>query len=75
MSHMLGRLMAIDFGLATLSEASSAMIAGILQDSFSMTPWDVYIVITAVSVMVTLFWVTYFNKFLKNVPTFNEDKA
>lgn len=57
---MLGRVMAVDFGFATMCEAFSAMAAGILQDEFGMTAWDVYYLIHITGIAITSFWIVYF---------------
>jgi len=50
---MLGRVMAIDYALATLSEAFSAMCAGVLQDEVGLSAEQV-------SFLETLNWDQHF---------------
>ena len=41
---MLGRVLAVDYGLALLSEAAAAVIAGLLLDNFSLSPMQVSLI-------------------------------
>ena len=41
---MLGRVLAVDYGLALLSEATAAAIAGLLLDNLSLSPMQVSLI-------------------------------
>lgn len=56
-NDMLGRVSAVDYTAATLCEAMSAMLAGILQDFFALTPSGVCYVISLIS------WIMFFSWF------------
>ena len=58
-SSMLGRVMAIDYALATLSEAFSAMCAGVLQDEVGLSAEQVSFLETLVAVGTVAAWIIY----------------
>ena len=58
-SSMLGRVMAIDYALATLSEAFSAMCAGVLQDEVGLSAEQVSFLETLVAVGTLAAWIIY----------------
>jgi hypothetical protein len=57
---MLGRIMAVDYAIATLSEAISAIGGGLLQDKAEMTPEDVSYAMAIVALATSLLWTRYF---------------
>jgi uncharacterized membrane protein len=57
---MLGRVMALDYALATLSEAIAAMAGGLLQDKAKLTPESVSFIMGLVAVTTLLLWALYF---------------
>ncbi|KAL7464053.1 hypothetical protein ACHAXS_006762 [Conticribra weissflogii] len=62
-NHMLGRVMAVDYALATLSEAFSAMAGGMLQDDVGMTAEDVSFIMAVVGLVTLVVWGGYFTFF------------
>ena len=56
---MLGRVLSIDYGLALASESLSAMLAGILQDSFSLTAMQVSAVFATIGFFSFGLWLRY----------------
>lgn len=52
--------MAVDYALATLSEAVSAMCGGILQDDFGLSAEQVSYVMALVAVITLGIWGVYF---------------
>lgn len=57
--EMLGRVSAIDYGLATASEALSALMAGFLQDDIHMTAREVGFVMSIIAFVSWLLWLHY----------------
>jgi hypothetical protein len=57
---MLGRVMAVDYAFATLSEAISAMSGGLLQDKAAMTAEDISLVMTLIAIVTLVLWAAYF---------------
>mmetsp|Transcript_15811 Transcript_15811/g.19277 ORF Transcript_15811/g.19277 Transcript_15811/m.19277 type:complete len:525 (-) Transcript_15811:130-1704(-) len=53
---MLGRVMALDYGLALAGESVSAMLAGILQDNFGMSAMEVSNVFGGVAFFLFILW-------------------
>lgn len=58
-SDYLGRVVAVDFGLALTSEAFSAMAAGILQDNFDFTPREVSALMGILAIVFFFLWLYY----------------
>ncbi len=58
---MLGRIVATEFGLAMLTEAASAMLAGILQDNYHLSPDEVTYVMAGSSLFFFVLWLAYFS--------------
>jgi len=59
-NNMLGRVMAVDYALATLSEAFSAMAGGMLQDDVGMSAEDVSLIMAVVGLVTLVVWGVYF---------------
>ncbi|KAL3782140.1 hypothetical protein ACHAWO_007500 [Cyclotella atomus] len=59
-NNMLGRVMALDYALATLSEAIAAMAAGLLQDNAELTPESVSFIMALIAVITLFMWALYF---------------
>jgi predicted MFS family arabinose efflux permease len=59
-NNMLGRVMALDYALATLSEAIAAMAAGLLQDDAELTPESVSFIMALIAVITLFMWALYF---------------
>ena len=59
-SSMLGRVMAVDYALATLSEAFSAMCGGMLQDNAGLSAEEVSYVMAVVAFVTLAIWALYF---------------
>lgn len=57
--HVLGRVMAVEYAIATLMEALSAVFAGYSQDHFDMTPQGVSLVLSAMGTVIALMWSIY----------------
>ena len=57
---MLGRVMGVDYALATLSEALAAMAGGVLQDNAGMSPEQVSFVMAIVAFATLVLWTAYF---------------
>lgn len=53
---MLGRVMGIDLALAALGKASSAMLAGILQDNAGLSAEQVSLVMAVTAFVMTVLW-------------------
>eukprot|EP00581_Thalassiosira_minuscula_P014752 CAMPEP_0183721264 /NCGR_PEP_ID=MMETSP0737-20130205/13593_1 /TAXON_ID=385413 /ORGANISM="Thalassiosira miniscula, Strain CCMP1093" /LENGTH=530 /DNA_ID=CAMNT_0025951243 /DNA_START=101 /DNA_END=1693 /DNA_ORIENTATION=+ len=58
-SHMLGRVMAVDYALATLSEAFSAICAGVLQDNAGMSAEKVSFLEALLAIGAIAVWTIY----------------
>lgn len=65
---MLGRVMAVDYALALTSEASSAMLAGILLD-LPQSPYQVSIVLSYIATFLFIVWVLYGIRRSQNIST------
>jgi hypothetical protein len=63
-SNMLGRVLSIDYGLATFSQASSSFMAGYLQDQFLLTETQVCFITAFLASLIVLSWCVYHNKHL-----------
>lgn len=59
-NHMLGRVMALDYALATLSEAIAAMIGGILLDMTDLSPENISFIMALVAIVTLFLWAAYF---------------
>lgn len=57
---MLGRVMAVDYALATLCEAISAMCGGLLQDKAGWSPESVSYTMSMVALSTLVLWARYF---------------
>ena len=58
--EMMGRVLAVDFGLALLTEAFSAYLAGYLQDQVGLTAHQVAFVAACVGATMALVWLSYY---------------
>ena len=58
--EMMGRVLSVDFSLALWGEASSAFIAGMLQDQVGMTASKVAFVMAAAGATLALVWSLYY---------------
>ena len=56
---MLGRVMAVDYALATLGEAFSALCGGMLQDEMRLSPEQVSLLMALVAVAILSIWAIY----------------
>ena len=56
---MLGRVLSIDYSLALASESLSALLAGVLQDSFGLTAMQVSTVFAIVGFFTFGLWLWY----------------
>jgi hypothetical protein len=52
--------MAVDYALATLSEAISAMSGGLLQDKAGMSAENISSVMTLIAIVTLVLWAVYF---------------
>ncbi|KAL7522845.1 hypothetical protein ACHAWX_007563 [Stephanocyclus meneghinianus] len=59
-NNMLGRVMAVDYALATLCEAISAMCGGLLQDKAGWSPESVSYTMSMVALSTLVLWARYF---------------
>lgn len=57
---MLGRVSAVDYALATLSEAFSALLGGVLQDDIGMSAAQVSLIMALVASATLVIWAIYF---------------
>jgi hypothetical protein len=57
---MLGRVMAVDYALATLCEAISAMCGGLLQDKAGWSPEAVSYTMSIIAISTLILWTKYF---------------
>jgi MFS family permease len=57
--EMLGRVVAIDYGFALAAEASSAMVAGLLQDNYKLKPRDVSSIMGIEALFFFIVWTCY----------------
>ena len=60
---MLGRVSSFDYGLATTSEAISALLAGLLQDDLGMTAKEVSCIMSLIGFVFFICWSRYSYKF------------
>ena len=58
--EMLGRVISVDSGLATLSEAFSAMCGGLLQDNVGLSAEQVSFFMSLVGLITLAIWILYF---------------
>ena len=56
---MLGRVMAVDWAMATLSEALSAILAGVVQDAAGLSAQQVSLVVSGVGTVFFVLWLVY----------------
>ncbi|KAL7451364.1 hypothetical protein ACHAWC_003201 [Mediolabrus comicus] len=59
-TSMLGRVSAVDYALATFSEALSALLGGVLQDDVGMSAAQVSLVMALVASATLVIWIIYF---------------
>ena len=59
-SSMRGRVFAVDYALATLSESLSALIGGVLQDNADLTAAQVSLIMAIIAVLTLFSWIVYF---------------
>ena len=55
--------MALDYALATLSEAIAAMIGGILLDMTDLSPENVSFIMAVVAIVTLFIWAAYLYRF------------
>jgi len=58
-SDMLGRVVAIDYGLALAAEALSSMVAGLLQDKCHISPRAVSMMMGGLAIAFFILWLCY----------------
>jgi hypothetical protein len=56
---MLGRVVALDYAIAEFSEGATAVLAGVLQDKYGMSPQAVALVMAAIAAFFCVVWLTY----------------
>jgi MFS family permease len=61
-TSMLGRVVAVDYALAMLSESVSALLGGVLQDDAGMSAAQVSLIMAIVSLITLLIWGIYFSR-------------
>uniref|UniRef100_A0A7R9W1B8 Major facilitator superfamily (MFS) profile domain-containing protein n=1 Tax=Pseudictyota dubia TaxID=2749911 RepID=A0A7R9W1B8_9STRA len=54
--EMLGRVTAVDYALATMGEATSAFLAGVLQDNFGLTAEGVSLAMAVLGLILSVAW-------------------
>jgi hypothetical protein len=59
---MLGRVVAVDYALAMLSESISALMGGVLQDDAGMTAAQVSLIMAIVALATLNMWGSYFSR-------------
>eukprot|EP00984_Skeletonema_dohrnii_P031236 scaffold23476_cov83-Skeletonema_dohrnii-CCMP3373.AAC.1 len=59
---MLGRVVAVDYALAMLSESASALLGGVLQDDARMTAAQVSLLMAIVASATLVIWGMYFSR-------------
>lgn len=59
---MLGRVMGVDYALATFGEAVAAIIGGILLDESGMSPENVSFIMAIVASTALVIWAVYFDR-------------
>ncbi len=57
--EMLGRVMAVDYGLALTGESLSAMLVGILQDKWGMSAMEVCLYMGYIAMFLFILWFVY----------------
>ena len=57
---MLGRVMAVDYALSTLSEAAAVIGVGLLLDYAGLSPESVSFIMACVAVVALILWMVYF---------------
>jgi MFS family permease len=66
---MLGRVVAVDYAIATLSEALSALLAGLLQDNAGISAANVSLSMALVASATLVIWIIYFSRVSSTIPT------
>jgi predicted MFS family arabinose efflux permease len=66
---MLGRVVAVDYAFATLGEALSALLGGVLQDDVIMSAAQVSLVMALVASATLVVWIIYFSRVSTTIPT------
>jgi predicted MFS family arabinose efflux permease len=56
---MLGRVSALEYGLATLAEAASAFVTGVVMDTFGLSPEEVSISLAVIATVLLVVWYLY----------------
>lgn len=57
---MLGRVMAVDYALSTLSEAVAVIAGGLLLDNAGLSPESVSFIMAFVAIVTLILWMVYF---------------
>jgi predicted MFS family arabinose efflux permease len=65
---MLRRVVAVDYALATLSEALSALLAGLLQDNSGISAANVSLIMALVASATLVIWIIYFSRVSTTIP-------
>jgi hypothetical protein len=65
---MLGRVAAVDYAIATLSEALSALLAGLLQDDADISAEHVSLIMALVASATLVIWIIYFSRVSTTIP-------
>ena len=74
---MLGRVLAVDYGLALLSEATAAAIAGLLLDNLSLSPMQVSLIMGILGGSFFVSWFLFSLSRMADIvvkPNISEDK-
>ena len=66
---MLGRVVAVDYAFATLSEALSALLGGVLQDNAGISAANVSLIMALVASATLVIWIIYFSRVSTTIPT------
>lgn len=59
---MLGRVVAVDYALAMLSESVSALMGGVLQDDAGMSAAQVSFIMAMAAMATLVIWSVYFSR-------------
>ena len=57
---MLGRVMAVDYALSTLSEAVAVIAGGLLLDIAGLSPYHVSFIMAILALATMIMWTVYF---------------
>lgn len=58
-SAMMGRVSAMDYALATLSEGLSSFLSGVLEDNFHLSVRRTCLMMSVISIVIFIFWFTF----------------